>query len=111
MDWQTEIIKPLRQVRRVLKVKGVESASCGSLRKSVLQNELDAERLELESLRRLLTRQPLAGQSDQQRAENAKQNALNYVSRNTLVAELDSDDLNDITFICSAAFLREAIDN
>lgn len=103
-DWQMEIIKPLRGVRGVLKAKNSDIASSGLLRKSILQNELDAERLELENLHKLLTRKPMTGQSDEYRIENAKQTVLNYLSQKTSNAAHSERDLKDVALICKAAF-------
>ena len=51
--WQTEIVGPLRSVRRALKPRAVEDADAAVLRDEVKRLELDAERLEQRFLARL----------------------------------------------------------
>ncbi len=51
--WQTDIVGPLRSVRRNLKPRAVEDAEAAALRDEVKRLELDAERLEQRALSRL----------------------------------------------------------
>ncbi len=76
-DWRVSVVQPLRSVRRFLKVAdGGAFSAAGALRERIKAAELEAERLELETLSRRVT--PLGQAGAEPDAQAARHNLAAY---------------------------------
>ncbi len=103
-QWQSNVVLPLRSLRRYLKSPKdqIDARLAGDLRRVVADSELYSERLELQMLGKLTHRPATSSFAGQECADAAADNLLLYMSR--LTGELSERDRKDILIIWQAAF-------
>ena len=101
--WNKDVVQALRNVRRVMRpgIPPIDKAISDSLRRRILEIEIDCERAEIVMLGQLLDRAIDAASSPESRAEDVAANLRDYFA--TLGVKPETDDFAYVQSLISAA--------
>ncbi len=102
--WQSEVVAPLRHVRRYLKgpITPADGRLGAELARVITESELYAEHMEVQILSEIVTRPAVGSFDNQERGREAAENLQTYMLH--VLREIEEQDRQDLHAIWQAAF-------
>lgn len=102
--WQSEVVAPLRHVRRYLKgpITPADARLGAELARVITDSELYAEHMEVQILSEIVTRPAVGSFDNQERGQEAADNLQTYMGH--VVGEMDDQDQAELHVVWQEAF-------